>query len=94
LIDTTSESGKGEAMDRTITLSVGDTHKLGLGKDRIIYAGMPSENVFSIIQVRWEFMYRGYSWNLYFPKNRSEIRIDGVNILVENVTPDEISFRA
>jgi len=81
-------------MDRTIILSVGDTHKLGLGKDRIIYAGMPSENVFSIIQVRWEFMYRGYSWNLYFSKNRSEIGIDGVNILVENVTPDEIRFRA
>ena len=81
-------------MDRTVVLSVGDTHKLGLGKDRIIYAGMLSENVFSIVQVRWEFMYRGYSYNLYFPKNCSEIRIDGVNILVENVTPDEIRFRA
>jgi hypothetical protein len=80
-------------MDRTVVLSVGDTHKLGLGKDRIIYAGTPSENVFSIVQVRWEFMYRGYSWNLYFPKNCSEIRIDGVNILVENVTPNEIRFR-
>ena len=33
-------------MDRTVVLSVGDTRKLGLGKDRIIYAGMPSENVF------------------------------------------------
>ncbi|MCK5181588.1 MAG: hypothetical protein KAQ73_03515 [Dehalococcoidia bacterium] len=81
-------------MDRTVVLSVGDTRKLGLGKDRIIYAGMPSENVFSIVQVRWEFVYRGYSWNLYFPKNCSEIRIDGVNILVENVTPNEIRFRA
>lgn len=81
-------------MDRTVVLSVGDTHKLGLGKDRIIYAGMPSENVFSIVQVRWEFVYRGYSWNLYFPKNCSEIRIDGVNILLENVTPNEIRFRA
>jgi hypothetical protein len=81
-------------MDRTVVLSVGDTHKLGLWKDRIIYAGMPSENVFSIVQVRWEFMYRGYSWNLYFPKNCSEIRIEGVNILVENVTPNEIRFRA
>jgi len=80
-------------MDRMVVLSVGDTYKLGLGKDRIIYAGMPSENVFSIVQVRWEFMYRGYSWNLYFPKNCSEIRIDGVNILVENVTPNEIGFR-
>jgi hypothetical protein len=55
---------------------------------------MPSEDVFSIVQVRWEFFYRGYSWNLYFARSRSEIRIDGVNILVENVTPDEIRFRA
>jgi len=94
LIDTASGSRKGGAMDRTVVLSVGDMHKLGLGKDRIVYAGMPSEDVFSIVQVRWEFMYRGYSWNLYFPKNRSEIRIDGVNILVENVTPNEIRFRA
>jgi len=81
-------------MDRTVVLSVGDMHKLGLGKDRIVYAGMPSEDVFSIVQVRWEFVYRGYSWSLYFPKNRSEIRIDGGNILVENVTPNEIRFRA
>lgn len=80
-------------MDKTVVLSVGDMHKLGLGKDRIIYAGMPSESVFSMVQVRWEFFYRGYSWNLYFAKNRSEIRIDGVNILVESVTPDEIRFR-
>jgi hypothetical protein len=80
-------------MDRTVVLSVGDMHKLGLGKDRIIYAGMPSEDVFSMVQVKWEFFYRGYSWNLYFAKNRSEIRIDGVNIPVENVTPNEIRFR-
>ena len=80
-------------MDRTVVLSVGDIHKLGLGKDRIIYGGMPSDNVFSIIEVRWEFFYRGYSWNPFFPKSRSEIRVDGVNILVEKVTPDEIRFR-
>ncbi len=80
-------------MDRAVVLSVGDIHKLGLGKDRIIYAGMPSEKVFSIIQVRWEFMYRGYSWNLFFPTSRSEIRMEGINILVEHVTPDEIRLR-
>ncbi len=80
-------------MDRFVVLSVGDMHRLGLGKDRIIYAGMPSERVFSIVQVRWEFVYRGYSWNLFFPTSRSEIRIGGVNILVEHVTPDEIRLR-
>ena len=80
-------------MERTVVLSVGDIHKLGLGKDRIIYGGMPLEKVFSIVQMRWEFFYRGYSWNLFFPTSRSEIRINGVNILVEHVTPDEIRLR-
>ena len=80
-------------MDNSVALSVGDTHHLRLGKDRIVYAGMPNENVFSFAQMKWEFLYRGYSWNLYFPKSQSTIRIDGVNIQVENVTPSEIRLR-
>ncbi|MFC1910406.1 hypothetical protein ACFLXC_03830 [Chloroflexota bacterium] len=54
---------------------------------------MPSEKVFSVVQKKWEFLCRGYSWNLYFPKEQSRIRIDGVNILVESVTPDEIRLQ-
>lgn len=80
-------------MNSSIVLSVGDTYHLRLGKDRIVYAGMPSENVFSIVQLKWEFLYRGYSWNLYFPKGQDIIRVDGVNIQVENVTPTEIRLR-
>jgi len=80
-------------MDNTISLSVGDSYHLRLGKDRIVYAGMTNENVFSFVQIKWEFVYRGYSWNLYFPKGQSTIRIDGVNIQVENVTPEEIRLR-
>lgn len=80
-------------MNSSVVLSVGDTYHLRLGKDRIVYAGMPSENVFSIVQIKWEFLYRGYSWNLYFPKGKSTIRIDGVNILVESVSPEEIRIR-
>ena len=80
-------------MNNSVVLSVGDAYHLRLGKDRIVYAGMTNENVFSIVQMKWEFMYRGYSWNLYFPKGQSTIRIDGVNIQVENVTPNEIRLR-
>ena len=80
-------------MDNSVTLSVGDTYHIRVGKDRIVYAGMPNEDVFSIVQVKWEFFYRGYSWNLYFPKGQSTIRVDGVNIQVENVTPEEIRLR-
>ena len=80
-------------MNNSVVLSVGDAYHMRLGKDRIVYAGMPNENVFSIVQMKWEFLYRGYSWNLYFPKGQSIIRIDGVNIQVENVTPEEIRLR-
>jgi len=81
-------------MENSVVLSVGDTYHLRFGKDRIVYAGMPSENIYSIVQMKWEFFYRGYSWNLYFPKNQGTIRIDGVNIQVDSVTPTEIRFRA
>ena len=80
-------------MNNSVALSVGDVYRMRLGKDRIVYAGMPSENVFSIVQMKWEFLYRGYSWNLYFSKNQSTIRIDGVNILVDSITPEEIRLR-
>ena len=48
-------------MDNSVVLSVGDTFHLKLGKDRIVYAGMPNENVFSFVQTKWEFFYRGCS---------------------------------
>ena len=44
-----------EIMSNSVTLSVGDTYHLRFGKDRIVYAGMSSENVFSIVQMKWEF---------------------------------------
>ena len=80
-------------MEKTVVLSVGDTYHLKCGKDRIVYAGMPSEKVFSIIQKKWEFVYRGYSWNLFFPTEQTTIQVDGVNLLVESVTPAEIRLR-
>jgi len=54
---------------------------------------MPSDKVYSIVQKRWEFVYRGYAWNLFFPKEQSDIRIDGVNLLVEKVSPEQIVLR-
>ena len=51
-------------MSRTVVLSVGDKHHLGLGKDRIVYAGMTSDRVYSIVQMKWEFFYRGISSSL------------------------------
>jgi hypothetical protein len=47
-------------MNKSVVLCVGDAHHLWLGKDRIVHAGMPSEKVYSIIQIKWEFFYRGH----------------------------------
>ena len=80
-------------MERTMVLSVGDHHHLGTGKDHIVYAGMPSNEVFSMVVRRWSFVYRGYAWNLFFPKDRGEIRIDGVNLIVESVDAEKIVLR-
>jgi hypothetical protein len=74
-----------------VVLAVGGQFHLMLGKDNIIYAGMPSDEVYSIAQ-RKSNGYQGYAWNLFYPKNRREITIDGVRLYVERVTPDEIAF--
>ncbi len=80
-------------MNSTIVLSIGDSYHLGAGKDRIIYAGMPSDKIYSIVQKRWQFFYQGYAWNLFFPREQSEIRVDGINLLVEKVDPQQIVLR-
>ena len=79
-------------MFEPIILSVGQGLHLKRGKDRITYAGMVSENVFSIAQ-RKANGYQGYAWNLFFQKRQQNITIDGVNISIENVTPEEIRIR-
>ena len=83
-------------MPEQITLSVGQVHHLGSGKDRIIYAGMVSETVYSIVQRKRKFApyaVWGFAWNLFFPTKKQNFIIDGVNITVENVTPEEIRLR-
>ena len=62
-------------------------------KDHIGYAGMPSENVYSIVQMKNVGDNDALAWNLFFPKSKTEIVIDKVNILVENVTTDVIQLR-
>ena len=79
-------------MSALVTLSVGGDFHLRRGKDHIAYAGMPSDNVYSIVQKKANG-YQGFAWNLFFPRRKQEITIDGVNIFVEEVTPEEIRFR-
>jgi len=79
-------------MLQSITLAVGQRYHLKRGKDHIIYAGMLSDDIYTIVQIKASG-YQGYSWNLFFQKKQQQITIDGVNIAVENVTPEEIRFR-
>ena len=83
-------------MDNIISLSVGDNFHLRHGKDRIVYAGMISDKVYSIAQRKRDFapyVGWGYAWNLFFPVGQTTIRIDDVNIIVDSVTPEEIRLR-
>ncbi len=51
---------------------------------------MPSDKVYSIVPMKWEFFYRGYSWNQFYPVSKRDINIDGIDIHIEDVNPDEI----
>ena len=77
---------------KTAVIAIGEEYHLKFGKDRIIYAGMPSEEVYSIAQ-RKNNGYQGYAWNLFYPKRRRDITIDGIRLYVERVTPEEIEIR-
>ena len=79
-------------MDRSTVLAVGESYHLRMGKDRITYAGMPSEDVYSIVQ-RKTSGYQGFAWNLFYSRRKTDINIDGVDIIVESVSPEEIMFR-
>ena len=58
-------------MNNSVTLSVGDTYHLRTGKDRIIYAGMPSDTVYSIAQ-RKANGYQGYAGICFTPRGRAK----------------------
>jgi hypothetical protein len=80
-------------MDKPITLTVGETVQLKRFKDRIAYGGMPSDNAYSIVQIRTALSSTSAAWNLFYPKSRTRIVIDGVNISVLDVTADAIKLK-
>ena len=81
-------------MTKSVVLFVGESHHLRRGKDRIVYAGMPSEHVFSIVVWKTDVMTgQALSWNLFFPDTAELVRVDQVSIVVEDVAPDHISLR-
>lgn len=77
---------------KSVVLKVGQEYHLKIGRDRIIYAGQPGEDVYSIVQKKGSG-YQGFAWNLFYPVKCREVTIDGVPLEVESVNPDEICFR-
>ena len=70
-------------MTESVVLAVGQEIHLKRGKDRIVYAGMPSDNVYSIVQRKASGGYRGYAWNLFFAKRQhKELFIAGWDLTV------------
>ena len=53
---------------------------------------MVSEEVFSIVQEK-KNGYQGFAWNLYFPSKITQVTIDGINLRVESVSPQQIILR-
>ena len=79
-------------MGKPAVLSVGEEYHLKRGKDRIVYAGMPSDSVYSIVQVKASG-YQGYAWHLFFPVKQRDITIDGVSIYIDRIAPEQIELR-
>ena len=79
-------------MGKVTVLAVGEDFHLKRGKDRIVYAGMLSEEVYSIVQIKASG-YQGYAWHLYYPRRKRDLTIDGVPVYVERVSAEEIEIR-
>jgi hypothetical protein len=78
-----------------ITLAVGETTKIKLGFVNtltIIYGGMPSKDVFTII-IQTSSGYQGYSYNLFYQKDTKTMRIGKESFSVITVSPEKITLR-
>jgi hypothetical protein len=78
-----------------ITISIGEATKIKLGfvnTISVIYGGMPSKDVFSII-IQTGSGYQGYSYNLFYPKDTKTIKIGKESFTVINVTSEQITLR-
>lgn len=78
-------------MDNPVVLKVGEDHRVsGLLQGCIAYAGMPSQNTFSIVHKRE--VGGNYAYNLFFPTDKQDISIGPVKIYVHKVSTEEIQF--
>jgi hypothetical protein len=76
-------------------LRLGESAKVRPGVFRssnsIIYAGMISDTVYSIV-ITWSYGHNSMAYNLYVPKHHKEILTSKGRIQVESVSTEEIRF--
>ena len=76
----------------TKTLRVGELFHLKRGKDWILYAGLVSDERFSIVELKSSGN-RGFAWNLYYPRRAQDIVIDGIPLSVVRAEAGTLEFR-
>lgn len=81
-------------MHEKIVIALGDNRKIKSGfleSFNIYYCGMPSHDVFSVA-LRVSSGNQGYAMNLFYPKNARNIRVQGIEFTVFDVTPEMITL--
>ena len=58
----------------------------------VTYAGMPADDRYSIA-VTWAMGHQASSYNLYFNASAKEIRFDGGELNIQEMSSDRIRFR-
>ena len=58
----------------------------------VAYAGMPADDRYSIVMT-WSMGHQASSYNLYFDASTKEIRFDGGELKIQEVSSDWIRFR-
>ena len=61
---------------KPISLAIGEELHLKCGKDCIIYVGMSSKDIHSVVQKKVSGN-RGYAWKMIYSTRRHDIAIDG-----------------
>lgn len=79
-------------MANLFSLYVGDDCRVpGSLQGRIAYAGMPGPGTFSLVHKR--DVGSQYAYNLFYSIDAREISVGGVQIRVESVNPEMITFQ-
>ena len=78
-----------------VTLKINETYKIKLGfanNISLMYAGMSSKDFFSIVIIEGSG-YQGFSYNLYYPKDSTSIKVKKKPFSILNVSEDSITIR-